>query len=484
MKKHFSRLSLLFLSVALLLPMLFSCAGTGEDDTVPQAATTENIDNTEETTADAFSGVNFGGKTVTFLAWKQGIVEYTGDDAKGDMIESAVFKRNIAVEDKLGVKLDFIIENGNSSSFQEFCQNANNNINSGAQAYDAIACYTRSASLLMVNGSLADLYGVKYLDFDKEWWPASLTELNTIDGQLYFASGDIASSLLYQMMFMAINNDVAAAYGVSGIQELALKGEWTLDKLVEITKDIYEDRSGGALPRDPGNTYGIYVPSHTMLDVFYLGAGLNYVEINSEGDAVISEDFTGETSMDIIDRLKKLFWSGTSSEGFFVNSGGDSGITTGGSMLYVINGQMLQNYMKDAEYDYSILCAPKYNSDQEKYYTAVGFPHSMYAVPIDAANKDMSGAVLELLATYSFRDVTPVIFDTAFKYRYSNGVGDATMFDIIKSGVVFDFGRTMFDQLGGDQSGPIRMWRNEIAQNTATLERLAKSNNKKWTTAL
>jgi len=484
MKNTFFKATVAMLAILLILPALFACANTTPEDTTAPAAATTAEPQGEETTADAFAGVNFNDTTFTYLAWKQSIVEYTGDDSKGEMIESAVFKRNSIVESKLGVKLDYLILDGSSATFNEFCQTANNNINAGSQAYDAIACYTRAASLLMVNGSLTNLYDVDYLNFDNVWWPKSLTELNTIGGELYFASGDIATSLLYQMMFMAINNDIAKEHNIEGVQELALKGEWTFDKMLELTKDMYSDRTGGATPRDATNNYGLYVYAHTMLDAFYLGAGLHYVEVDSEGNAAMSEDYIGDVSLDIIERLQTLFWSGNSSDGYYANSGGANGISAGQSLLYVINGETLQSKMKDAEYNYSILPAPKYNADQDNYYTAVGFPHSMYGIPVDAANKKMSGAVIEYMAETSYEEVTPVVFDTAFKYRYSNGAGDAEVFDIIRRGVVFDFGRTLFDQMGGDAAGPIRMWRNEIANKGSTLARLFSSNNKKWSAQL
>ncbi|MBO4322792.1 MAG: hypothetical protein J5919_07305 [Clostridia bacterium] len=487
MKRNMKIMSALLLACLLIIPLLTACSDPegGENETTAPVAVSDSAVIVEETTADPFEGVNYNDTDFTFLAWKQNIVEYFGDDSKGDMIESAVFKRNSKVESKLGVKLDFIEEAGNSSTFKDFVANANTNINAGNHTYDAIACYSRSASLFMVNGSLTNLYDVQYLDFENDWWPESLVKLNTIGEGLYFASGDIASSLLYQMMFLGINNDKAKEYSISGVQELALEGGWTLDKMFEIMTGVYVDKTGGVNPRDPGNTYGLYVIAHPVLDVFYLGAGLHYVDFDEEGQAVVSADVGGDKSLDLRDRLKQAFWNGNEATGFFHTSSENyKFISSGECLLYVLDGTRLQTYMRNADYDYSILCAPKYNLDQEQYCTGVGFPHSMYCIPIDANDKNMSGAVIEMLAREGYNEVTPVIFETSFKYRYSNGEGDARMFDIIRRGVVFDFGRTMFDQLGGDTSSPIRLWRNDVYQNASLLTTLIKANSKNWSKAL
>ena len=486
MKTQMKIILALLLAVLFTLPLLAACSdpeAPAGDTTSPIAAT--DGESVEETTADPFAGVNFNDTDFTFLAWKQSVIEYFGDDSKGDMIESAVYKRNSIVETKLGVKLDFIVEAGNSSTFKTFCEAANTNISAGAHAYDGMACYSRAASLLMVNGSLANLYDVDYLNFENDWWPASLVKLNTIGDALYFASGDIASSLLYQMMFLGINNDKAKEYNISGIQELALEGGWTLDKMFEIIAGVYVDKTGGATPRDPTNTYGLYVIAHPVLDVFYLGAGLHYVEFDADGQAVVSADVAGDKSIDLRDRLKQAFWNGSDSPGFFHTSNENyKYISSGECLLYVLDGTRLQTYMRNADYDYSILCAPKYNLDQEEYYTGVGFPHSMYCIPVDANDRNMSGAVIEMLAREGYNEVTPVIFETSFKYRYSNGEGDARMFDIIRRGVVFDFGRTLFDQIGGDTNSPVRLWRNDVYQNTSLLTTMVAKTTKTWNTAL
>lgn len=167
-------LLLILLSAALLFPVLTSCSnnsvteGTGEI-TTPSAAATDDpsVSGTEEATTESkwFEKLNFNNTDFNFYAWKQSIIEYEGEEGTGDMIQSAVFRRNANVEEKLGVTLKFTYEAGNSSTFQAFCTNITNVIKGGSGEYDAIACYTRSASLLMMNGVLTNMLSVDHLDF-------------------------------------------------------------------------------------------------------------------------------------------------------------------------------------------------------------------------------------------------------------------------------------------------------------------------------
>ena len=108
----------------------------------------------------------------------------------------------------------------------------------------------------------------------------------------------------------------------------------------------------------------------------------------------------------------------------------------------------------------------------------------MYCIPIDAKNTTKSGAVLECMASEAYRNVTPALFETAFKYQYSNSQLDADIFEIIRDNVVFDICRPFFDSLGGDASSPVRIWRTQIENGKNTLASTAKTYQKIWTKTL
>ena len=134
--------------------------------------------------------------------------------------------------------------------------------------------------------------------------------------------------------------------------------------------------------------------------------------------------------------------------------------------------------------NYSILPAPKYDEAQASYMTPVAFTHSIYCIPISARDGDMSGAVIECLASESYRTVTPALFESSFKYKYSKGEADSKIFELIRSGVVFDIGRPFFDELGGDASSPIRVWRMQLENGANFLASKSKTYVKQWDKAL
>jgi len=425
--------------------------------------------------------LNFGDEVVDIFAWEHSLPEFHVEEQSGNIVEDAIYTRNANTESRLGVKLEFTFAKGNSSAFKEFCLTASNSISAGDGAFDLIGCYLRSAGVLTLDHMLIDMLEVEHLDFEKPWWSSSLLELNTINNRLYFISGDIASTLIYQMMFIVYNNDLGENHNLTNPQELALDGKWTQELLIQMSKDIYFDLDGDG-QKSEKDSYGLFSITHPLLDIFYMGADMNYVIPDQDGNLTLSEDVLSDKSLTIIDRLNSLYHN--SNDGFFIKTASSTLYAEGNSLFYNVTGQYLAQQFRNSEIEYSILPAPKFDETQEKYRTPVAFTHTMYCIPIDAKDTSMSGAVLECMASEAYRTVTPALFETAFKYQYSKNPYDAELFEIIRDNVVFDISRPFFDSLGGDSSSPIRVWRMQIENGTNQLASTSKTHMMVWTRAL
>ena len=459
-------------------------AAAGEDPAATTAAvTTENpYDANGYLKDDLDENLNFGGVPFHILAWEHSLPEFEVEEQTGNVIENAIYTRNANTEDRLGVDLEFTVIKGNSAAFKDYCNEVSKSVNAGDGSYDAIGCYLRSAGVMTLQHLLIDLLEVDHLDFEKPWWSDTLLELNTINNRLYFISGDIASTLLYQMMFMIYNNDLGEEFHLTNPQQIALDGKWTQELLLQMSTGIYADLDNNG-KKTEADRYGLFSTAHPNLDIFYMGADMSYVEPNADGDLVLSPDVLSEKSLSIIDRLNNIYQN--SNDGYFAGSAASGAVyAQGNSLFYNITGQTLSQSLRSSDMNYSILPAPKYDEQQEKYRTAVAFTHTMYCISIDAKNPAMSGAVLECMASEAYRNVTPALFETAFKYQYSNSQLDADMFEIVRDNVVFDICRPFFDSLGGDSGSPVRMWRSQIEAGKNSLMTIGKTYEKVWTTSL
>ena len=451
-------------------------AGTVAEDTVD-----DRYDSNGYLKDELDPTLNFGGEVVNIFAWEHTLPEFDVEEQSGNIVEDAVYNRNARTESRLNVDLEFTITKGNSTAFKDFCQTLSNTISVGEGAYDLVGCYLRSAGVLTLEHLLVDLLEVEHLDFEKPWWSDSLLELNTINNQLYFISGDIASTLIYQMMFIVYNNDLGEELNLTNPQALAIDGKWTQELLIEMSKGVYSDLDNDGL-KSERDRYGLFSITHPLLDIFYMGAGMNYVIPTADGELALSDDVLSDKSYSIIDRFNDLYHN--TNDGFFIKTASASLYAEGNSLFYNVTGQHLAQQFRGSEINYSILPAPKYDENQENYYTPVAFTHTMYCIPIDAKNTNKSGAVLECMASEAYRTVTPALFETAFKYQYSKNPYDAELFEVIRDNVIFDIGRPFFDSLGGDSSSPIRVWRIQIENGNNTLASAAKVQLKAWNKSL
>ena len=466
--KKYARIIALLLAVITVLAMAVSCAeGSGEDDTSAQAVNTEGTP--EETTASIYDAdgylldnlpdnLNYNGETVKILYWsdcEREEFEITEDELSGNIVNDAIFKRNANTEERLGVKFEWYSTKGNNSNIQNFTNYVTNLYSSGGDdLVDLIGTYSRSAATCSTAGLLYDINKISnsYIDFDMPWWPKTCYDTCTIGNSLYFCSGDISTNVLHFMYCIYYNMDMLKDYAeLEDPIKLVDDKKWTIDKLIEMTASIYvdSDNSGTCNYED---TYG-FCSIYYGLDAFYTGSGLRLVDDDADNLLVISEDYTSQKAVDLVDKLGTWLTSDTC----FID-GGNKSMDSHSNYYPFVQGKCLfcQNrvYLADSqsssklnevEWNYGILPTPLYDENQDDYMTVVGNPFSLWCVMagIDSHAAERATAVMECMASEGYRTTTPALFETNMKYRYTVGADNdgVRMFDIVHDGIDFDLGR-------------------------------------------
>jgi len=466
MKKIISSLLLTILVLSMLFSVM-SCTkiNGNKDTTVP--STTETPDTSLPTDSNGYlldnlpNDLNFN-STYTILGWKTSRDEFYVEKTTGDTINDAIFNRNAAVESRLGVTLEYNIIDGDNSKQTEFVQAAVTSIKSSAGAYDSIGCYSMCGGTLATQGAILNLLEQDYLDFDMPWWSESMVDLSTINGKMYFASGDISDEFLYNLMFLIFNTQMIDDLNLNDPRNMTLDGTWTLDELFSMSAGAYSN-----LDSDPsksmGDQFGLIIPNQVHIDAFFSGCGLRISEPNTENLIQLSDDFTGDKTYDlIVDLCKFLYVSNDAA--YYTN--GFSIINEGRTLFASVQGSTLTT-MRDIDWEYGIVPYPKADTSQDNYYTNLGFAYTNHCIPNDAKNPAMSAAVIECLASEAYRKTSPAIFDTTFKYKYSNNPLDAQMFDIIKSNIFIDSARIFSSSFVWAQS-PVSLFRSCIMNNNTS----------------
>ena len=173
----------------------------------------------------------------------------------------------------------------------------------------------------------------------------------------------------------------------------------------------------------------------------------------------ISEDFFGQKTIDLVDKLGTWFKTGDT----YVNPHGGSldydAPFEEGTALFCLNRVYMADTqygggaapLRNADWEYGILPVPMFDENQTEYITVVGNPFTLWCVMQGAKNPLMSTAVIECMASEAYRKTSPMIFENNMKYRYTPdtaGKGaSARMFDIVRESIAFDLGRIFSDIL-------------------------------------
>jgi hypothetical protein len=431
---------------AIVLP---ACARGEKNQDQTTTGMAEESGNEPETTAAIYdekgylldsipSDLKFDNKEYRIFTWSnQTTWEWDAAEFTGDIIKDALYTRVIQVEERLGVKLVISKQAGEWENRNNFIKTVANNVLAGAHAFDLIGQYTPAAAIGAMQNLYLNLKDIQYIDFSKPWWPGDIIESSSINGKLYFTTGDITPTLIRSMGTVMANLDLTSAYNIGDVYALVDSGEWTLDKVQEIAVGVVGDINGGQ------QKYGVTVTSDVLYDNLFYSGGFKFVDTNKDGTIKLSDDIAGEKMIDWYKKCQSFLCDHNDVALFAINGA----FTTGDSIFHFGQISDVQNYLKNITINFAILPYPKYDTAQEDYCTICGYWVTMYSIPIDAPDTDMSGAVLEALASSAYRNITPAFYRDSFQYRYLNTEVNARIFDLLHNTLVYDTGRTFCDQI-------------------------------------
>ncbi len=461
----------LVLAVLMILGCLAACADKEEapEQTSVAASGTTAAASIEESTVPEDTGrydsegfllddlpeLNFN-KKIRILGWKEvTFKEFNTSEATSNTVDEAIYNRNRAVEDRLNVVLEYTVVAGNNSNFKkEYWDNAQAMNNVGE--VDLFAAYAMAPSRLTINGMTTNLNNLEYLDLSKPWWSNDMNNLISVYGKTYMATGDISPTMLANTYALFFNQNLVDSLLSARLKEMnadsiysfVYNNTWTFDTFFSLCKDVGSDVLNDGKSAD--DTFA-YVGDNVAIDPWFYAAGLKTLDKDADGGLVISDLWASEKTGTVVDKLVTFFRSTdagvkNSREGASENdkTGYNAAFKNGTSVFLC---QTMKTASSYTEMNFGIVPLPKYNSDQTNYRTMAGFTYSMYSIASGSGNVAESAAVMEALASDSYRRVTPVMFENYFKLRMSQNLDVYKMWDIIRNACVCDAGRAFTNQL-------------------------------------
>ena len=455
MKKQLS----LLLALLMCSSAFMSCAETEEtvstapssDPAAAEQAAVETIaeetEITRENTPDTLpDNLDFGGATVTIHSRgdDESVYEVSVEEMTGEVVNDAVYERNAMVSERLNVKIE-VFAGETWEGYNNAISAIRASIMSSDGAYDAIAGWSARIPSLSLEGLMLDLNEMPHLDFDQPWWNQSAIDELQIAGHLYFITGNIAKTMLSAMCIYVFNQKVATDFDVENLYDVVNEHRWTMDYVYNLSSTVYTDLDGDG-QMSTADQYGLTTSSVNDADGYMQGSRVSMISRDEAGLPVL--DANTEHLTTLVEKLYNLNWN---NPGCYAITGDGTDLkpfSEDRALLSTTRVSGVVSTLADMESDYGILPYPLLDETQKEYGTRVQDALSLWCIPIDSKNPEMTSAVLEALAAQSYRTVTPAYFDVALKNRYSRDEQTAQMMDLIEQSVLINFESLYNESIG------------------------------------
>ena len=457
----------LFLALIMLIGCLAACGPKSETPSGPSGKT-------EDREADQYlPKTDYSGKTYTVLyrgSSQQFIQEWYSDSTKGaDVINDAIASRNQAVIDRYGVTLDYSSGAVLGGDFtNDFLSKITNNTTDdnfqlvAGKTYDLATASVRGYFLNWLNPEQ-----VPTVDLTADWWDGDFTQEARYNGCSYVATGALSLSDMYHSACFYFNKTLLEQFkgptATEDLFDLVESGGWTLDKLVEYSKDCFYKPENAE--DDSETIFTLSINRNTTVDAFIYSSNIRMTQRTNDG-----------IKLTTVDKNSKILDLATKLDSFFNESGKANLISIDSFESDFVEGRAvfcagilstamnIQTAAKDLLY--GVIPYPKYDEAQTEYYTYKTDNKSVLCIPrsVKENNREFVGTITEAMAYYSNKYVRPALYEKVLKHKIVQEQQSSRSIDKILDGGLYEFAN-IYAGAWGDQQSPAHLLRQCLKSN-------------------
>lgn len=388
--------------------------------------------------------LNFGGKQVKILAredakfrWQ---LDFHAPEITGEMVKDAIYERNARIEERLGV--EFVVSEGPGSynNFNQYADMITKAYQAGSHEYDMVGTYSLYGAQYATQGYFYNINDLdKYINLDKVWWNQNFKDELTVANKLYFVVGDVNLTALTRMLTLFYNQEeVEKRLPDVDLYTTVNEGKWTLEYMTGLLANSYADLNGDTVKND-GDFFGLVTTKPS--EAFDSMAAATYFQMivrDGQGNFVMNADT--ESLINRIDKIAKLYYSDENAVMFDSIDNSLNRFANGQALfnLYTLD-KAGEDILRNMTQTYGVLPLPKYDESQDIYRTIPQDAFNLISIMGDTENPDMIAAVLELMCAESYKEVVPLYYEEALKYKYMPNEDSGKMIDYLRDGLTFDF---------------------------------------------
>ena len=443
-KRNFVRFLCAILALLMLLPAVVSCG----DKKTPAESQSGSAEEGDDKYRDNLPVLDYGGEQINFVSrsldwYANEITVETGDTS--DIVDMAVWNREQVVEARLNIDLvNAMIDGEGKEGYYVVTDEIRTDIMAGTNNYDIGVNNVHHTVEFANEGLFWDMNKVPNVELTQPYYSQHFNDRATVSGRLYAVTGDAMLTYIKFAFATFFNRNMAEEYKVPDLYQTVLDGKWTIEYQSTLVKDLWVDGPNGDNKKSADDTFGFITNNVIGVDPYLSAFDIPMIKKNAAGKLEIVIDTDKVTNM--LKTINTLFWQ---SSGVFVapHEADDHELITAAQAfaqdraLFMTNRLYIceDTTMRNMESLYGIIPMPKYNEDQQQYYSDC---HALYSVcvvssAVPESRLAMVGATVECFFSES-DDCRYRLFDEALKIKYQSTEKTGKMLDIIIDYMVID----------------------------------------------
>ena len=443
-------------------------ADTGAEtpDTSKETESKDGAGDTESAEPDSATfelpdDVRFDGETFNlYIAHSSRKNDYISEEETGDLMKDAVFARNEAVKDRLGIDLNFVSSTLTTSGADQQVERdkISSLILAGDSTYDAYVNVQHTGMPGLINeGMFIDWNQIPYVNLDKDWWYSNVERDICFGTKIFCMTGDYNLGTFADTACLAFNKTMLDELELDYPYQYVFDGTWTHDKFVEYIVAATKDLNGDGLMDLDNDRYGFGGWGYEQYPASYAGYGGETLKKDDNNMPVLNIYSVQQNN--IIDKLIELYsLPGAFRE--YKTYGVDDRMFQEGRLLF--NDSFIGSIpgMRNYEDEIGFVPYPKLNEEQEDYYSRSANIGCLTYLPVTLPEEryELVGATLETLAYIAHNEVLPKYFDVLLTVQSTRDVESEAMIPIIK-----DSARFMDQAIGFDSAAIVSSGQNTLA---------------------
>ncbi len=360
--------------------------------------------------------------------------EEIGASIAGD----AVIERNMAVEELLGVELEFTQCN---IQYIDLAARLRTMLGSGDDEYDLIINKLYPMVNLSIEGHFHNTLSEECeFDFEKSYWYDDyMADLRMVNSRQHLLGGDFFIDIIRSSACLLYNKGMYEDFYQRDPNEVytwVKNHEWTYEKLVEITADLYLDVNNDQR-RDEEDRYGIAMMDYWGPTIaMVVSADLDFVTREEDGSPVLALAESKRAS-DLVEVMRKL----NKSTGCSVRvvKGGKTTSHFVNGLALICDSQSLggleNEILRDMEGDIGVIPYPLLYAGDERYVTSTGDVTEIGVIPVTCHDLSFVSTVTEVLNRESARTLIPVYYKECLQVQYVRDPNASEMVELIHDSI-------------------------------------------------